>query len=81
MLTAFHLQTDRQTERQNQSLEAYLYIFVDEQQEDWAKLLPYVKFLYNNSMHAAMGKSPYQLNLGQDPQMGLVDCLYGILQG
>ncbi|SLM33662.1 gag polymerase env protein [Lasallia pustulata] len=40
VLTAFHPQTDGQTERQNQSLEAYLRIFVDEQQEDWAKLLP-----------------------------------------
>ena len=71
LLTAFHPQTDRQTERQGQSLEAYLRIFVDEQQEDWAKLLPCAEFLYNNSMHAATGKSPFQLNLGQDPQMGL----------
>ena len=69
--TAFHPQTDRQTERQNQSLEAYLCIYVNEQQEDWAKLLPCTKFLYNNSMHAATGKSPFQLNLGQDPQIGL----------
>ena len=69
--TAFHSQTDGQTERQNQSVEAYLRIFVDKQQEDWAKLLPCAKFSYNNSMHAATGKSPFQLNLGQDPQMGL----------
>ena len=69
--TAFHLQTDRQTERQNQSLEAYLRIFINEQQEDWARLLPCAKFLCNNSMHAATGKSPFQLNLERDPQMGL----------
>ena len=71
VLTAFHPQTDGQTERQNQSLEAYLRIFVDKQQEDWAKLLPCAEFSYNNSMHAATGKSPFQLNLGRDPQMGL----------
>ena len=69
--TAFHPQTDGQTERQNQSLKAYLRIFVDEQQEDWAKLLPCAEFSYNNSIHAATGKSPFQLNLGLDPQMGL----------
>ena len=33
--TAFHMQTDDQTERQNQSLKVYLHIFIDEQQEDW----------------------------------------------
>ena len=60
-----------QTERQNQSLKAYLHIFVDEQQEDWVKLLPCAEFLYNNSIHAATDKSPFQLNLGLDPQMGL----------
>ena len=64
LLTAFHPQTNEQTERQNQSLEVYLCIFVDEQQEDWAKLLPWAKFLYNNSMHAVTGKSPFQLDLG-----------------
>ena len=69
--TAFHPQTGGQTERQNQSLEAYLRIFVDEQQEDWAKLLPCAEFSYNSSTHAATGKSPFQLNLGRDPQMGL----------
>ncbi|SLM40158.1 hypothetical protein HCAG_06438 [Lasallia pustulata] len=69
--TAFHPQTDGQTERQNQSLEAYFRIFVDKQQEDWAKLLPCAQFLYNNSMHAAMDKSPFQLNLERDPQIGL----------
>ena len=63
LLTVFHPQTDRQTERQNQSLEVYLHIFVDEQQEDWAKLLPCAEFLYNHSIHAATGKSPFQLNL------------------
>ena len=68
---AFHLQMDGQIERQNQSLKVYLRIFVDEQQEDWAKLLPCTEFLYNNSIHTAISKSPFQLNLGLDPQMGL----------
>ena len=38
--TAYHLQTDGQTERVNQELEEYLRIFVGERQDDWYTLLP-----------------------------------------
>ena len=71
ILTAFHLQTDDQTERQNQSLKTYLHIFVDEQQEDWVKLLSCAEFFYNNFIHAVTDMSLFQLNLGWDPQMSL----------
>ena len=71
ILTAFHSQTDDQTERQNQSLKVYLHIFIDEQQKDWVKLLPCTEFFYNNFIHAVTGMSPFQLNLEWDPQMSL----------
>ena len=67
----FHLQTDDQTERQNQSLKMYLCIFVDEQQENWVKLLPCIKFFYNNFIYAVTDMSPFQLNLEWDSQMSL----------
>jgi transposase InsO family protein len=51
--TAFHPQTDGQTERQNQTLETYLRIFVNDQQDNWASLLPLAEFAYNNSKHSA----------------------------
>ncbi len=38
--TAFHPQTDGQTERQNSTIETYLRAFVNLKQDDWAKLLP-----------------------------------------
>ena len=66
--TSFHPQTDGQTERQNQTLQQYLRIFVTEQQENWAKLLPLAEFAYNNSPLASRNqKSPFELLMGYAP--------------
>src|SRR5436190_4718397 len=46
--TAFHPQTEGQTERMNQTLEAYLRIFCNHDQDDWFDLLPLAEFAYNN---------------------------------
>jgi len=35
LLTAYHLQTDRQMERINQELEQYLRVFINHRQEQW----------------------------------------------
>jgi hypothetical protein len=57
--TAFHPQTDGQTERQNQTLETYLRIFANDAQDNWAALLPLAEFAYNNSIHSATGMTPF----------------------
>ena len=57
--TAFHPQTDGQTERQNQTLETYLRIFINDQQDNWASLLPLAEFAYNNGKHSTTGMSPF----------------------
>jgi hypothetical protein len=49
--TAFHPQTDGQTERSNSTLEQYLRTYVNFQQDDWTDLLPMAEFCYNNSKH------------------------------
>src|SRR5258708_14175772 len=46
--TSYHPQTDGQTERMNQEIEAYLRVFVSHQQDDWADWLPLAEFAYNN---------------------------------
>ena len=48
MSTAFHPQMDRQTERQNQTLKQYLWIFCHHQQDDWAEFLSQAEFIINN---------------------------------
>jgi len=44
MSTAFHPQTDGQTERLNQTIEAYLRAFVSKEQDDWVCLLRMAEF-------------------------------------
>jgi len=48
--TAFHPQTDGQTERLNQTIETYLRAFISKEQDDWVRLLPMAEFAYNNSV-------------------------------
>jgi transposase InsO family protein len=67
MSTAFHPQTDGQTERLNQTIEAYLRSFVNYEQDDWVNLLPMAEFAYNNSVTTATGLSPFYANYGFHP--------------
>ena len=66
--TAYHPQSDGQTERVNQILEQYLRIFCDYQQDDWYQLLPLAEFAYNNAQHSATQVSPFYANYGYHPR-------------
>ena len=63
---AFHPQTDRQTECQNQTLEQYLRAYVVYQQDDWGTWLPMAEFTYNNSFHPTLGYLPFYALQGAD---------------
>ena len=54
--TAYHPETDGQTERLNQILEQYLRIYVNYDQDDWCDLLPLAEFAYNNTPHSLLCK-------------------------
>jgi hypothetical protein len=69
--TAYHPQSDGQTERVNQVLEQYLRIFCDYQQDDWNELLPLAEFSYNNAQHASTLISPFFANYGINPRCSL----------
>jgi len=70
MLTAFHPQTDGQTERVNQELEQYLRMFINHRQEQWPEWLGTAEFAYNNKAHSSTRMLPFKANYGQDPRMG-----------
>ena len=64
LLTAFHPQTDGQTERMNQELEQYLRMFIDHRQEQWPEWLGTAEFAYNNKAHSGTKVSPFEANNG-----------------
>jgi len=68
--TAWHLQTDGQTERVNQELDQYLRLFVNEQQDDWYDLLPMTEFQHNNHIYSITQQPPFLLNTGCISHMG-----------
>ena len=65
MSTAFHPQTDGQTERINQVIKGYLRTFVDKEQSYWCDLLPMAEYAYNNSTTMATGQTPFYANYGR----------------
>ena len=62
--TAFYPQTNSQTERQNQTLEQYLRTYVNNQQDNWARLLPMAKYAYNNAVNASTSLMPLKALMG-----------------
>jgi hypothetical protein len=70
--TAFHPQTDGQTERVNQILEQYLRCTINYHQNNWVSLLPLAEFAYNNARHASTGQSPFFANTGYHPRFGIL---------
>jgi hypothetical protein len=67
MSTAYHPQTDGQTERMNRTMEDMLRGFVGPRQDDWYKYLSMVEFAYNNSLQASTLQTPFFLNHGRHP--------------
>ena len=68
--TAWHPQTDGQTERVNQELDQYLWLFVNKRQDDWYDLLPMAEFQHNNHVHSATQQPLFLLDTRQLPCMG-----------
>ena len=69
--TAYHPQTDRQTECVNQEVKEFLTIFVNNKQDDWSEWLPITQFCHNDRQHSAAKHSPFFLNYGRHPRKGI----------
>ena len=71
--SAFHPQTDGQTERVNKVLEDMLrhYVMELDEQRNWDLHLSAAEFAINNSYHESIGTTPFRLNCGRDPRLPL----------
>jgi transposase InsO family protein len=69
--TAYHPQTDGQTERVNQEIEQYLRLFINQRQDDWFDWISLAEFAYNNRVHSSTQTTPFMLDNGQHPRLGV----------
>jgi len=65
----YHPKGDRQTERTNQTLEQYLHVYCNYQQDNWSELLPLIDFAYNNALSATTSISLFFANKGYHPNI------------
>ena len=63
--TAFHPQTDGQSERTIQTLEDMLRVCVMEFKGNWDNYLPLMEFTYNNNYQASIKMAPYEALYGR----------------
>jgi hypothetical protein len=65
--TAYHPQTNGQTEVVNKCLETYLRCFSSKKKNQWAQWLPLVEWWYNTSYHTTTRMTPFEAVYGQKP--------------
>lgn len=66
--SAYHPQTDGQTECLNRCLEHYLRAMASSRPKQWYKWLPLAQWWYNTTYHSAIHRSPYEALYGVCPR-------------
>jgi hypothetical protein len=65
--TAFHPQTDGQTEVVNRMIVHILCMYNSKHPCTWDESLPYVQHSYNRALHSSTSHNPFQVGLGFQP--------------
>ncbi|RVW71121.1 Transposon Tf2-12 polyprotein [Vitis vinifera] len=65
--TAYHPQTDGQSEVVNRGLEQYLRAFTNEKPHSWISFLGWAEFCYNSSYLSGLKMTPFQALFGRPP--------------
>lgn len=73
--SAFHPQSNGQTERFNRTLAASLTIFIERNQRDWPEFVQAITFAYNISEHSVTRTSPYEMVFGRQARIPIENIL------
>jgi len=65
--SAYHPRTDGQSKYTNQSLEQYLQLYCDTQQNKWTEFLPLSQYVQNSWKHSTTKQTPYDTLIGYTP--------------
>ena len=69
--TAYHSETDSQTEKQNQELECYFWSYVNYFQDNWVQWLPLAEFAANNIVSKFAKMTSFFANKRYHPRLNL----------
>ena len=67
MSSAYHPQSDGQSEAVNKCLKMYLRCLISQNPRIWVKVLDWAQYWYNTSFHTSLGMTPFKLVYGRDP--------------
>jgi hypothetical protein len=67
MSTAFHPQTDGQSEIVNKTIAMYLRCITGDRPRAWLDWLPWAEYCYNTSYHSALKATPFEVVFGRPP--------------
>ena len=68
--TAYHPQTDGQSERVNQCMEMYLRCVVHDTPSKWRRWLPMAEFWYNSTFHSSLNCTPFKALYEKEANLG-----------
>jgi hypothetical protein len=67
MSSAFHPQSDGQSEAANKVIVMYLHCLTGDRPKQWLRWLPWAEYCFNTAFHSALKTTPFKLMYGRDP--------------